>query len=803
MEGLLQDIRFASRMLRKSPGFTAVALLTLALGIGINTAVFTVTNAALFKGFPVVRDNDRLLYITNRTVSYPDFEDWRAQAKSFAGMAATQGLFKFVSGSSDGAEIYSGTPVTVNTFQVLGVSARLGRDFAAADGIPGAAPVTILSYELWERRFKKDPTVIGRNVQLNGIATSVIGVMPAGFAFPQKQDLWVPTVPTSNVLRRDRPFLMLAVGRVADGVTIATARAEIDTIGRRLESEYGRRPNQGTPTAKNFNEMFIGSSATTLYKAIFGAVGFVLLIACANVANLLLGRALSRSRELSVRMALGAGRWRLIRQLLVESMLLSSLGGILGWWIARTGVRVYILLQRSDYWFADVLMYAIDYRVFAYLVAISVGTGFLFGLAPVPRLAILDVNRSLKDAGRAVPGGRDRKRLSALLIVGEVALTVVLLMGAGVMIRSFLNIHNADVGARTENVLAAYVTLPAERYTAADAQISFVERLQSRLEALPGVDSVAFGIAPTEMPERSAYEIADAQPADERDRPLTFVSAVSPSYFQTLGAMLVFGRDFSDFDRAAGPPVVIVNERFANRNWPGENPVGKRLRLLRDGTNPGWLTVVGLASNVSQGDPTRQQFDAMVYLPLRQRPASGLGILARTHVPPESVAAAFQRELQAVDSQLPFQHLVPLKAWMARVGGAYELSRNIAILLLVFGTSALLLASVGLYAVISHSVSRCTPEIGVRMALGATTGDIYRLVFRQGMLPLGTGIVIGLAASFAGNRVIEAQLVNVSSTDPVVVVASIAVLTVCAVLGCWIPARRAIRIDPLAALKYE
>ena len=434
-------------------------------------SVFTVANAALFNGFPIVRDNDRILYITNKIVSYPDFEDWRTQAKSFTGMAATQGLFKFVSGSSDAPEIYSGTPVTVNTFQVLGVVPHLGRDFTPSDGVPGATPVAILSYELWERRFAKDPAVIGRHVPLNGVPTAVIGVMPARFAFPQKQDLWLPIVPTSDVLRRDRPFLMLAVGRIAEGVTTESARTEIETVGRRLESEYPR-PNSGIPEAENFNERFIGASATTLYKAMFGAVGFVLLIACANVANLLLARTLNRSREIALRLTLGAGRWRLTRQLLVESVLLSSLGGALGWWIAKVAVRVYVLFQRSDSWFADAVGSGMDYRVFGYFAAISITTGLLFGLAPVLRLSKLDINNALKDGGPGSLGGRNGRSLSALLIAAEVALAVVLIGGAGVMLRSFLNIYNANVGARTENVLAAYVALPSDRYPNGDAQVS-------------------------------------------------------------------------------------------------------------------------------------------------------------------------------------------------------------------------------------------------------------------------------------------------------------------------------------------
>src|SRR5262245_7783031 len=458
------------------------------MGIGINTAVFTITNAALFNGFPIVQDNDRILYLTNKVVSYLDFEDWRTQAKSFAGMTAAQGLFKFASGSSDAPEVYSGTPVTVNTFQVLGVSPHLGRDFTTDDAVPGAAPVAVRSYELWERRFASDPTVIGRKVELNGIPTAVIGVMPARFAFPQKQDLWLPIIPTSDVLRRDRPFLMLAVGRLADGVAIESARTEIETIGRRLGSEYPR-PNQSVPQVKNFNEMFIGAGATTLYKAMFGAVGFVLLIACANVANLLLARTLNRSREISLRLSLGAGRWRLTRQLLVESVLLSSLGGVLGWWIAQSAIQVYVLLQRSDYWFADAVGSAMDYRVFGYCAAISLGTGFLFGLAPVHRVFRLDVNNALKDGGAGSLGRREGKSLPSLRIAGEVTLAVVLIGRAGVMIRSFINIYNADVGARTENLLSAYVALPSDRYPNGDTQTSFVDRLKSRLEALPNVES--------------------------------------------------------------------------------------------------------------------------------------------------------------------------------------------------------------------------------------------------------------------------------------------------------------------------
>jgi putative ABC transport system permease protein len=459
---LLGDVRFSFRTLSKNPGFAAVAITILALGIGINAAVFTVTNAVLFRGFPHVDPNNRILYIgTNHGVSYPDFEDWSAQAKSFQGMAVVaNGGLRFILGDQSGIpETCDGTQLSANSFQVLGQKPILGRDFAASDETPGAPAVAILTYGFWQRRYAKDSSIVGKTIRLNGGPTTVIGVMPPGFDFPHHRvDLWAP-IPAHDPQKRETRVLWFAFGRIADGVTIRSAQAEMDTIGRRLESAYPVTNQDVHPRVVNFHEAFIGPNAAEFYGAIWGAVGFVLLIACANLANLQLARAIGRFREISVRIALGAGRARIIRQLLIESIMLSSIGGVFGWLIAIGSVRAYELLANPpssyDHW-----DFALDHRVVFYLVAISIATGLLFGIAPALRLSKLDINIALKDGGRGTTSGSSRKGLSRLLVIAEMALAVVLLAGAGLMIRSFLNIYTANLGVGTPNILTAAVRLP-------------------------------------------------------------------------------------------------------------------------------------------------------------------------------------------------------------------------------------------------------------------------------------------------------------------------------------------------------
>ncbi|MCU1339514.1 MAG: hypothetical protein JWO19_5095 [Bryobacterales bacterium] len=800
---LLGDMRLGVRTLVKNPGFTAVAVTMLAVGIGVNATVFTVTNAVLFKGFPLVDRNDRLLYITpkgsNCCVSYPDFLDYRAQAKSFVGMAIVHGVSFAFSDTSGVAERIAGNENSADTFKLVGQKPILGRDFEPADEMPGAAPVAILNYGFWERRYGKDREVIGRTVRMNGVPTTFIGVMPQGFSFPQTVDVWVPLVQTPEVLKRENRDTWMAFGRLADGVTIENARAEMDIIGKRLAIAYPLTDREHPPVVQKFHEFFIGPNAMLIYGSMWGAVGFVLLIACANLANLLLARAIGRSREISVRIALGAGRWRIIRQLLIESVMLSALGGFLGWWIAKWGLRSYQLaMAAKSSWL--VLDYTMDHRVLGYLIAISIGTGILFGLAPALRLSKLDVNASLKDGGRGATGSGRSKHLSALLVIGEMALAVVLLAGAGVMIRSFLKIHNADMGVNTTNVLIAAVDLPAARYSLPEPKISFYERLLTRLEATPGVESVATADAlPSNGPGRRPFELAGDPAVQTSSRPVVSMMTISPTYFRTLGAALLAGREFNDADGVSGTPVVLVNQRFANKYWPGEDPLGKRIRFFKGDTPQAWLSVVGVASNIVQNDTTRQKFDPVVYVPHRQNPGQDPWVIMRTSLPPAGLASAFRHEIQALEPDVPVYGPYSLADRLER----YWDSRFYGGLFLIFAAIALLLASIGLYTVIAHSVSQRTQEIGIRIAIGATARDILRLVFVQGMIPLGIGLAIGLAASLAVNRVLKSMLVQVSPSDPITLAVASGVLVLSATLGCLIPARRAMRVDPVIALRNE
>ena len=802
---LLSDVRSAFRTLMKNPGFTAVVIVTLALGIGINAAVFTLMNTVLFKGFPLVKGNDRILYISSRGgVSYPDFEDWRAQAKSFEDLAVVADLPISLSDDGGFTESYNATRVSANAFRLVGQRPIIGRDFSPSDATPGAAGVAILSYGFWDRRFGKNPAIVGQAMRMNGAPTTVIGVMPQGFTFPERQDLWVPLTPTPDLQKREARDLWFAFGRMAPGVTIQSAAVEMETIGTRLEKAYAPTNKGFRPVVQNFAGFFIGPNATMLYGAMWGAVGLVLLIACANIANLLLSRAMARSREISVRIALGAGRWHIVRQLLVESLLLSAAGGCGGWWIAKLGVRTYGLIANPPSYFDNVLDYRMDYRVFAYLVIISIATGFLFGLASALRLSKLDINAALKDGGRGSlsgAGGRRGRQLASVLVIGEMALAVMLLAGAGVMIRSFLNTYTADLGVKTANVVTMLLKLPNSKYPGLEAQTSFFDRLITRLEAIPGVESIAIADSlPTYSTRRFPYQLAGDPDLDELQRPKLSASVISPSYFRTLGATLLSGREFNAADRISSIPVVMVNQRFASKFWPGEDPLDKRLRLF-DGKTPGaWLTVVGVVSNIVHYGRARPEFDALIYLPYRQEPAAFMNVIARTRTRSGGLETAFRREVQALDSDLPVSYYMSLAE---RLSWVYASSRGIAVLFLIFAAIALLLASIGLYAVIAHSVSQRTQEIGIRVAIGATDREICKLVLLEGMLPSGIGLTIGLVASLAVNRVLKAALVQVSPTDPIALAVASATLILAAMIGCLIPARRAMRVDPAVALRHQ
>ena len=815
-DGIAQDIQFAVRALRRTPAFTLTAVLMLALGIGVNAMVFTVTSAVLFNGFPIVKDNDRIVYITSGVgccLSYPDFLDWRAQATSFAGMEMVHGLDRAVRDENDFLQRRTVTEVTAGTFRLAGQPPILGRDFLPSDEAAGAAPVAILRYDFWQRQYGGRADVIGRTIRIDSVPTTIVGVMPRGFAFPQNEVLWIPMVPSPALTDRgDRNNGWFAFARLTDGATMESARAEMEAIGRRLGDAYPQT-NQGRnliPQLYNFREFFIGRNATLIYQAMLGAVSFVLLIACANLANLLLARALGRSREISVRLALGAGRWRIVRQLMVESTLLSTAGGLCGWWLAQVGLRIYTLWASGpsvsdaiiSTWFDGMLDYTMDYRVFMYLVSISIASGILFGLAPAARLGRLDVNSALKDATRGSTGGKRGKQLSGLLVIGEVALAVVLLAGAGVMVRSFLKIYLADLGVQAENLLVTRITLPPSHYPDAKSQLAFFESLSARIESMPGVASVALGnTIPTDRLRRVAYEVAGAPSAgaalNDQQRPTVSTFVAGSSYFATVGARLIAGREFTTFDGASAPPVVVVNERFATSTWPGASAVGQRLRLA--GTSD-WATVVGVVGNIAQNDRMRQTLDPVVYVPFQQSPGGSMAVFARTRVPPSTLVTDVRREIAAMDVDLIPSQPQSLTEILAE---SYQYRGISGAMFLLCAVIALLLASIGLYAVIMHSVTQRTQEIGLRIAIGATAGDIRWLVFREGVLTVGLGLAIGVAVSLVVNRLLVSSLVQVSPADPGTYAVVCAVLMLSMALGCWLPARRAMRLDPVVALQQQ
>jgi predicted permease len=815
MNGLAQDVRYAARTLKKNPGFSFAAILTLAIGIGVNAAVFAVTNAILFKGSGSIDRTDRIVFLGSGgpcCVSLPDFEDWQSQATSFEGMAAVADLRITLSDTAGIAETNSATQVTADTFRLIGQQPIIGRDFAASDLIPGAQPVAILSYGFWERRYARDSAVIGQTLRINGIATSVIGVMPRGVTFPQKQDLWLPLIKTPDFQKREARRLWFAFGRLANGISVESARSEMEIIGRRLAGTYPQTNDRFLPVAMTFQEFYVGPHATALYTSMWGAVAFVLLIACTNLAHLFIARAVMRDREISVRLALGAGRWRIVRQLLVESALLSTAGGLCGWWLARFGLRIYTLWASGpsvsdaiiSTWFDGMLDYTMDYRVFVYLVAISIASGILFGLAPAARLGRLDVNGALKDATRGSTGSKGGKRLSGLLVVAEVALAVVLLAGAGVMVRSFLKIYLADLGVQAENLLVTRVTLPPSRYADAESRVAFFERLSARVASTPGVESVALGnTIPTDRLRRVAYEVAGAPSAvgavDDQQLPTVSTFVAGPSYFATVGARLFAGREFTAFDGPSAQPVAVVNERFASTTWPGENAVGKQLRLM-PGTSGEWMTVVGIVGNIAQNDRSRQTLDPVVYVPFEQSPGGSMAVFARTRVPPSTLVTDVRREIAAMDVDLIPSQPQALTEILAE---SYQYRGISGAMFLLCAAIALLLASIGLYAVVMHSVTQRTQEIGLRIAIGATAGDIRWLVFREGVLTVGVGLAIGAVVSLFVNRLLVSSLVQVSPADPGTYAVVCAVLMLSMALGCWLPARRAMRLDPVIALQQQ
>ena len=806
LDHLWRDFRFGLRMSMKSPGFTAAAVLALALGIGADTAMYSIVNGALT--WDLGLDNrDRIVIVrsTNKrhdqdwTVSYPDFRDFRGQVKSLAGLAAYRFVPANLSDQSALPERYYCVEMSANGFSVVQHKPLFGRDFIAADEQPGAAPVVMLGYHVWRNRYAEDPGIVGKTLRLDEVPRVVIGVMPPGRRFPEETDLWVPLVPDAASEKRDNRQLML-FGRLGDGVKLTKAQSELEGLAARLAAQYPDTNRDVTANVRPIEEITGVYFMKPLFLALFVAVGFVLLIACADVANMLLGRAAERAREISIRVAIGAGKVAILRQVLLESVVLSVAGGFLGLLVALGGLRWFdraMGTQVKPIW----LHLTLDRNALFYLGAVSIGTGLLFGLAPALRLLKTDVSGALKDGGSGVTGSKFGLRAARALVGFQMALCVVLLAGAGLMIRSAVRLYGAPIGVNTANVLTMRVNLPEAKYNNPESWLAFHENLGKRLKGLPGVEMAG---AASQLPLGNWIPFAvefEGKNNDAAQRPEVGGLVVSNNYFDLMQVEARQGRLFLAADGQAGPPVAVVNETLREKFWPGEPALGKRLRLVGANALPGpWLLVVGVVPDILQNFREHLKHDPLVYLPFAEEPERQMFLLARTAVPPATLTDAFRREVERMDANLAVYDVRTLEDRLAESRLTVSLFGTMCT---VFACVATVLAAIGLYAVILQAVSQRTQEIGLRIALGATRGDIVGLVFWQGIRPLAPGLAIGLLLALGATRVLRSLLTGVSPSDPVVFVGTVVVLLIAVAIGCAVPTRRAMRVDPLVALRYE
>lgn len=808
LDGFLCDLRYSVRGLARDRGFSLTAIVMLALAIGLNVTAFRVMETMLFRGYPLVKDNPQLLYINERyptpgcCVSYVDFEVWRGQARSFQGMAFL--VPKSVSLSEGNGDARERWPwvMTSNTFGLLGVRPVLGRDFTPRDEAPGAAPVVIISDRYWKTRLGGRGDVIGRTLRIDKVPVSIIGVLPEGFDFlaSRTDDIFLPLEQTADLhLRLANGGLVL--GRLANGASEKAARAELETINQRLALEYPATNRNVHPMVRNYTETIAGDDGVLIYRAVWAGAGFVLLIACANLANLTLARAQGRVRELCTRMAIGAGRARVIRHLVLESLLLAAPAGLLAWWLADWSTRAWAAATDS------LLDYSAGSGTVVYLFGVVLGAAVIVTLAPIARLWRLDVNGALKGESRGATISRRARQFSAWLVAGQTALAIMLMAGAGVMAHSLWKVLQADIGVNEpEHVFVGQLNLPREKYSSPESRLAFFEALEARLSALPGVESAAVSNGrPTDDFEPLPFEV-ESQTGALHGTP---VFAATPGYFRTLGATMLAGRDFNNADRPGAPSAIIVNRRFAETYFPGQSPVGRRIRLyVKRKVGPGpWRTIVGVVSNVMQNELTRQRFLPAAWIPFGQEPASSAWVFARVPGGSDVIASEMRDEVRQIDPHLEFADFTTLYTSLnfhspLKAGGYVKLARHAAITPIYAGI-ALLLAAIGLYSVVSRSADQRTREIGVRMALGSTSREIRRMMFREAMTPVAAGVLLGLAASLGVNRILEAQLVGVSPYDALTLVLAPVILISVALAGSMLPVRRASLVDPAVTLRHE
>ena len=807
MNTLWQDIRFAVRMLLKNWSVTAIIVVVLALGIGANTAIFSVVNAALLRPLPYA-DPDKLVRLTEdspnvpqMSISYPNLLDWREQNKVFTGIAGMQFRSLNLTGNNE-PERLAGRAVSANLFDVLGVKPAFGRSFVSEEDRPGANPVCIISNGLWQRRFGSDAGLVGKQITLSGTSYTVIGVLPASYAYGTPTDVFVPLGLSADEMkeRSSHPGIY-AVARLKPGVTVEQARAELVAIAERIGEQYGMKGNSATVTS--LSEVFVGDIRTTLL-ILLGAVGFVLAIACANVANLLLARAATRQKEMAIRTALGAGRLRIVRQLLTESLLLSILGGTFGVLLALWGID---LLRSAG---ADSLpstaVVKLDGNVLLFSLLVSILTGIIFGLAPALAATKADLHDTLKEGGRSSTAGGRKSWVRSTLVVTEVALSLILLIGAGLLIRSFVRILDTEPGFKPQNLLTMQLSLSPKKGEGGKV-LNFFSDLRGRVAALPGVESAAFsnGI-PLGQTADTSFGIVGRPKPEPGNQPQTMLYFTSPEYLQAMGIRLIKGRFFTAQDTRNSPLVAVIDEAFARQQFPNQEAIGER--IAGDGKDNPDAEIVGVVGHVKHfGLDAQERIQPQLYVSYNQAPdeafpflASRTNLIIRTTADPSVLTSAVRREVQSLDPNQPVFNVSTMEQTLEQSLATQRLSMS---LLAVLASLALILAAVGLYGVMSYTVTQRSHEIGIRMAIGAQQRDVFKMVIGRGMMLTLIGVGFGLLGAFGLTRLMATMLYGVEPTDPVTFASIGLLLTGVALVACYLPGRRATKVDPIVALRYE
>ena len=809
---MFQDLRYGFRMLLKNPGFSAVIVLTLALGIGANASLFSVVNGVLLNPLPYPQPDQLITLHQSKpnfatgAIPYPNFLDWKKENQTFSAMALSRGSSFSLLGAGE-PERVGGRRVTAEFFSVLGVQPALGRNFAPGEDERGAGPVVLISAELWQRKFNSSPDAIGKSLTLDDKSYAIIGVLPAGFNLYQGTDVYVPMGQWNNPALQNRSAALglHGIGRLKSGVTQAQAQADLDGVMRRLAEAYPDANRGNGAALVPLKQRLVGDVGTILWM-LLGAVGFVLLIACVNVSNLLLARSTGRTREFAIRAALGAGQWRLLRQMLTESLLLALLGGGLGLALAAWGTKAALAALPAGLPRAEEI--GLDSRVLTFTLAISLLTGMLAGLAPALKTSQWRLSETLKEGGRGASGARHRAQ--GMLVAVEMAMALVLLIGAGLMIRTLGALWNIDPGFQPDNVLTFGLSFPpSTRAASPEAARANLRDVSEKLNAIPGVRAVSFstGAAPLQGEDDLYFWRDDRpKPTSTSEMQMSVVYRVEPGYQTAMNIPLKQGRFFTNQDEQGAPSVAVIDEAFARKHFPGEDPIGKRINLGNDNDPFQIVGVVGHVKQWSLEADDRQSLQSQLYLPFRQVEGnpSGVGVVIRADGITGKTGSAIFDSIRHVIQNQNSQNIISSPQTMNEViADSLSRQRFSMILLNAFAAVALLLASIGLYGVISYLVGQRTHELGIRLALGAQRKDVLRLVLGHGMKMVFAGIGLGLIAAAGLTRLLAEMLYGVGATDPLTFTIIALLLTVVALLACYIPARRATRVDPLVALRHE